>query len=209
MLRVSAPRTKGTFDTAIGGPRRQRRRRWSTSAADNQVVVQTPDPGHRPTGELDLPPKALRRYGPGQSDQAIRPGRNHDPVVAQPGVAGQCVADRGFDVERLTTRVAPCAGIPHHVLVRPCRHHSDAPGENTTPATHDRSCLMIIDRVYAAVGRAEDKWLELVSHGSTVGDMPAGAVSRAARVSEVPGRRGGTGGRRRRRRTRRWSRARR
>jgi hypothetical protein len=34
------------------------------SAADIQVVVQTPDPRHRPTDQLDLPAQALRRHGP-------------------------------------------------------------------------------------------------------------------------------------------------
>src|SRR5204863_9372095 len=116
-----------------------RRRRWSISAADSQVVVQTPDPRHRPTGQLDLPPQALRRYDPGQSDQAARPGRNHDAVVTQPGVAGECVGDRSFDVERLPTRLTPCAGIPHHALVRPGRHHTDAASDNTAPVATDRS----------------------------------------------------------------------
>jgi hypothetical protein len=74
-------------------------------------------------------------------------------VVAQPGVSGERVGDRGFDVERLPTRVTPCAGIPHHVLMRPGRHHTDAASDNTPPVANDRSSLAIMDRAYAAGGR--------------------------------------------------------
>jgi hypothetical protein len=123
------------------------------SVTDNQVVVQTPDPGHRPTGELDLPPQALRRHCPGKSDQAVTPGRNRDAVGLQPGIAGECVADRGFDVERLPTRVAPCGGIPHHALVHTDRHHTDTDSRSAAPATNDRLRLKSIARAYAAGGR--------------------------------------------------------
>jgi transposase len=117
---------------------------WSTSVTDDQVVVQTPDSGHRPAGQLDFPPQALRRHRPGQRDQAVRAGRSCDAMVSQTSVAGERGGDRDFDVQRLPIRIAPRGGIPHHVLVPAGRHHTDALTDNAGPIISDRSGLDIM-----------------------------------------------------------------
>jgi len=120
--RRAADRSASIPPVERGNP--NRRTASPVSATSDQVVVQSPDSGHSPAGQLHLPPEALRRDRPGQCDQAVRPDRSCDAVVSQTGVAGERGSDRGFDVARLPIRIAPCGGIPHAVLVRAGRHHT-------------------------------------------------------------------------------------
>jgi hypothetical protein len=93
--------------------------------------VQTSDPGHRPTGELDLPPQALRRHGPGERDQAVRAGRYRDAVVLQPGVAAGCCG-RVRRRSRLRCRAPPDDGRAQR------RHPTPCPRAHRSPSHRHR-----------------------------------------------------------------------
>ena len=78
--RRAADRSASIPPVERGNP--NRRTASPVSATSDQVLVQSPDSGHSPAGQLHLPPEALRRDRPGQCDQAVRPDRLRDAVVS-------------------------------------------------------------------------------------------------------------------------------